>query len=113
MSHRVKIWAKKARAHLMHVLGGRCMACGKTSNLTFDCIKPQGHKHHEFSSDQAMCFYRKQWRMGNLQILCAHCNSVKGDRLPPAYLLTDPNNRARVLTECEIPSSLSPYLPRV
>ncbi len=30
-------------------------------------------------SSQRMSFYRKQFRLGNLQVLCGRCNAWKGD----------------------------------
>ncbi len=74
-----KEWARRKRAELMAELGNRCAWCGEIEGLTFDCIVPTGHNHHRGSTDQRMCFYRKQHAAGNVQILCHSCNSSKGD----------------------------------
>lgn len=68
------------------VLGGKCVFCGLTSNLTFDCIRPTGDGHHRLSSVARVTYYREQMRRGNLQLLCAGCNSRKGARPQPAYV---------------------------
>lgn len=60
------------------ILGGKCALCGSKESLTFDCRVPAGGAHHKLSTDQRMCFYRQQFRFGNLQILCHACNSKKG-----------------------------------
>ena len=86
MSARIKSWARRARVRLLIVLGNRCVHCGATSCLTFDCIKPMGDAHHRMSTDQRMCYYHKQARAGNLQILCADCNTRKSARENPAYI---------------------------
>ena len=76
-------WPHRSRAHLLTLLGERCAWCGRDSGLQFDCIVPQGHAHHEMGARSRMVFYRRQWRRGNLQILCPDCHCVKGalDRL--------------------------------
>jgi hypothetical protein len=79
MSRRQKEWARLARLRLIVTLGGRCAACGATQHLTFDCRVPRGHAHHGQSTDTRMCFYRAQARVGNLQLLCDRCNSLKAD----------------------------------
>lgn len=86
MCAEAKNWAKRERERLMTILGGKCVFCGETSNLTFDCIKPQGGAHHKGSTDQRMCFYRKMFFAGNLQILCHSCNSKKAAHEQPVYL---------------------------
>lgn len=80
------VWAQTKRAHLMRVLGGKCVRCGLTTNLTFDCIRATGGAHHRLSSVNRMTFYYGQWRMGNLQILCHGCNSAKGAKAQERYL---------------------------
>lgn len=79
MARRHKLWAKKKRAQMVLALGGKCRCCGTAEDLTFDCIVPQGHTHHSGSAPERICFYRKQMRNGNLQLLCAECNSLKGE----------------------------------
>lgn len=74
-----KEWARKQRKLLMRVLGNKCAACGCRKDLTFDCIDPQGDRHHRFDTSQRMSFYRAQFRAFNLQILCESCNVKKGD----------------------------------
>lgn len=71
-------WAKQAASRLREQLGGRCACCGTSETLTFDCISPQGDKHHRAGRVSRICFYRKQWRQGNIQLLCSRCNELKG-----------------------------------
>ena len=78
MSRRHKLWAAAQRRHLYSCLGGRCQCCKSETNLTFDCIVPQGNGHHPKSAPERICFYRKEMRKGNVQLLCAECNSMKG-----------------------------------
>lgn len=77
MGARQKRWAKVARVKLSQALGSRCAACADTERLTFDCMVPAGSGHHSFESSQRMCFYRRQARQGNLQLLCEQCNAIK------------------------------------
>lgn len=77
MARRHKEWAKRARAELLRILGGKCVACGTDVKLTFDCIKPNGDRHHRMDPSARLCFYRKQHKAGNLQILCDACNTAK------------------------------------
>ena len=90
MSKRQKDWARRARAALIAKLGAKCANCGTTKNLTFDCIKPQGHRHHTLDTATRMCFYRAQHAQGNLQVLCKNCNDTK-DR--PRMGKPAPSNR--------------------
>lgn len=78
-------WAHAQRAHLLKILGEKCVRCMVTTNLTFDCIKPTGGRHHRLSSVARMTFYNRQFRLGNLQILCHDCNSKKGASPQPPY----------------------------
>lgn len=84
-----KEWAKRKRRELMALLGNVCAHCGADENLEFDCISPRGHRHHRGDASQRMCFYRRQFREGNLQVLCTVCNARKGDD-KPVLVLTAP-----------------------
>ncbi len=68
---------------MLKILGEKCVRCGETSNLTFDCIKPCGGRHHRLSSVARVTFYMEQMRRGNVQILCHSCNSKKGSKEQP------------------------------
>src|ERR1019366_8594446 len=81
-------WAKVRRAEMIRVLGGKCVHCGTTQCLTFDCIRPTGDKHHRLSSVARVTYYAGQMRNGNLQLLCSDCNSHKGAVARPRYLAT-------------------------
>lgn len=78
MSLRQRTWARKTRDTLRLELGGKCVKCGTTEDLEFDCKKPMGSFHH-----RAMCwswrmsFYRAQHALNNLQLLCKSCNCRK------------------------------------
>jgi hypothetical protein len=89
MSKRQKVWARRKRQELMTLLGSVCAHCGTNENLQFDCIFPRGSRHHRGDVSQRMCFYRRQFREGNLQILCGVCNARKGDD-KPVLVLTAP-----------------------
>lgn len=77
-----KEWAKRKRRELIALLGNVCAHCGTDENLEFDCVSPKGHRHHRGDASQRMCFYRRQFREGNLQVLCTVCNARKGDEKP-------------------------------
>jgi len=62
----------------MAILGNKCAACGATENLEFDCREPVVEQHHGMDPSQRITFYKRQWRFGNLQILCGSCNAFKG-----------------------------------
>lgn len=78
MGARQRRWAHKATKALRKQLGGQCAICGKTHNLEFDCIAPQGHFHHKIEWSWRISFYRNQAHAGNLQLLCAKHNAMKG-----------------------------------
>lgn len=80
MAKRQKEWAKRARAALMELLGNRCAICGadyESRELEFDCISPRGDRHHKLDTERRVCFYRKEYKQGNLQLLCVPCHSKK------------------------------------
>ena len=89
MAKAQKEWARRKRSELLELLGNVCAHCGTTENLEFDCISPRGDRHHRGEASQRMCFYRRQFREGNLQVLCNVCNGRKGDE-EPVLLLTAP-----------------------
>lgn len=82
MGARQKDWARRKRVDLLNVLGDKCVECGATEKLEFDCIVPCGDKHHKMEPSTRMSFYHAQHRAKNLQILCTHCNARKGDKIP-------------------------------
>lgn len=80
MGLRQREWAKRARLALVVLLGGKCVYCGSKRHLELDCIKPRGHGHHgAIDQSRRVSFYRKELRIGNLQVLCKSCNSKKGE----------------------------------
>jgi hypothetical protein len=98
MGLRQRQWAKRARVNLMDLLGGKCAHCGTRSRLTFDCIIPQGDKHHKFDTSRRMSFYRQQhFNFGNVQILCEKHQAKKSlkdrKRLNLLFLVKHPRRR--------------------
>src|SRR5271170_297973 len=81
-------WAKIEKLRMKFILGSKCVICGTFSCLTFDCIKPTGHRHHKLGSVARVTFYREQMRRGNLQLLCSDCNSRKRDLPMERYITT-------------------------
>ncbi len=88
MAKAQKEWARRKRRELVEMLGGVCAFCGAEEGVEFDCIVPMGDRHHKYDTSQRMCFYRKQFRQGNLQLLCHECNARKGDERPVLLLST-------------------------
>lgn len=78
-------WAKRKREWLLAALGPKCVQCGATNCLTFDCRVPTGDDHHRLNQANRMTYYMRQAMMGNLQVLCSDCNSRKGAKLEPKY----------------------------
>jgi 5-methylcytosine-specific restriction endonuclease McrA len=58
-------------------LGGQCARCGTDEDLELDCIEPQGSAHHRLDTSSLVCFYTRQARRGNLQLLCSACHRQK------------------------------------
>lgn len=77
MAKQQKIRARERRIELLLVLGYTCKKCGAEDNLEFDCIIPQGGAHHKYDTSHRMCFYWREYRKGNLQILCSKCHNKK------------------------------------
>jgi 5-methylcytosine-specific restriction endonuclease McrA len=100
-----KNWARKARQSLIEVLGGCCCMCKTSDSLEFDCIEPQGDEHHRMDTSARMSFYRSQFRIGNLQVLCSDCHSLKtaadrlsgrGDMLPVRKEVSEHEQRPKI-----------------
>lgn len=72
-----KQWARRKRAELTVELGSLCVNCKREDDLEFDCIIPQGDKHHKMDTSARMSFYRAQHRNGNIQLLCEKCHRIK------------------------------------
>lgn len=77
VAKRQKLWAKARRIELMMLLGYCCKECGREEELEFDCIEPQGDKHHKLDTERRMIFYWRQHEKGNIQILCERCHTKK------------------------------------
>lgn len=81
MGLRQRQWAKRKTEELRAELGGKCIDCEATSDLTFDCIKPMGNGHHaQMDPSWRISFYLKQHRQGNLALRCRSCNGRKAGR---------------------------------
>lgn len=83
MSKSAKAWAKRARVWLINELGGKCAnpECGESEfeKLTFDHIYGKDYETTGLSTDQRMCRYMKEHKLGLIQVLCLTCNSKRGD----------------------------------
>lgn len=86
MPTRQTVWAQQKRIELLVALGRSCVWCGATENLTFDCIRPTGGRHHKLSSVARMTFYWREARKGNVQVLCFDCNVKKSDHPQARYV---------------------------
>jgi len=69
--------ARLRRIRLTLLLGAHCTKCHTPSDLEFDCIKPCGDEHHKMDTSARMCFYYRQFKKKNLQLLCGKCHNKK------------------------------------
>lgn len=83
--------ARRMRDQLLAALGPRCVVCGATEDLTFDCVIPRGPEHHKLCWCERLKFYLDQARSANVAVLCRRCNGRKGGGILPPYL---PNTSA-------------------
>lgn len=83
MSKSAKQWAIRTRFRLLMELGGKCSnpECNEAEyeKLTFDHIYGKDWDATRLSTDQRMCRYVKEHKLGLLQCLCLVCNSKRGD----------------------------------
>lgn len=83
MSKSAKAWAIRTRYRLIMELGGKCAnpECNEEEyeKLTFDHIYGKDWDATGLSTDQRMCRYVKEHKLGLLQVLCLVCNSKRGD----------------------------------
>lgn len=68
--NRFRRWATKGMDSLRDALGAKCAQCGGSDELEFDCIIPQGDKHHKWETNRRYVFYKRQHEQKNLQLLC-------------------------------------------
>jgi hypothetical protein len=81
MSKSAKVWAKRTRLRLITELGGKCQECGEEEyeKLEFDHIYGKDWEATGLSTDQRMCRYVKEHKLGLLQCMCHLCNAKRGD----------------------------------
>lgn len=77
MGKRQRDWARRLRVQIRKDLGNKCAHCGATEELEFDCISPKGDEHHKMEQSARVSFYRVQYALGNLQLLCEKCHKKK------------------------------------
>ncbi len=87
MARRQREWARRTRDFLRDFFGGKCARCDETNPdlLEFDTKTPTGHDHHRICWPQRMSFYKKQFRLNNLQLLCKKCNAKKAGHEDQEY----------------------------
>lgn len=82
MSRKVKEWARRARVRLLEELGGLCERCWEDDKTVLEFDHISGRKSWSargLSTDQRMGRYRREAKLGLLQVLCACCNRQKQD----------------------------------
>lgn len=67
----------RAKTQLISDLGGKCVECNATENLTFDHIYGATWNYRKVHSTKRLRLYREEARQGLLQLLCGSCNSRK------------------------------------
>jgi 5-methylcytosine-specific restriction endonuclease McrA len=77
--------AKQARWQLICDLGGKCVSCGSVEDLEIDHKDPRLKMYvtNQLDPSWRVSMYRREAKYGMLQVLCADCNSRKGNREGP------------------------------
>lgn len=76
MSKATKSWAKAARIELIVSRGGACERCKALQNLTIHVLARSDQRHHGMDPSARICYYRKEARAGNIQVLCQACHQL-------------------------------------
>jgi hypothetical protein len=80
MGNKSNQWAARSRARLIAALGGRCQRCREIADLTVDVLRASDTRHHGMSPAQRVSYYWREYRRGNLRILCAGCHAQDAGR---------------------------------
>jgi hypothetical protein len=67
-------WAVRARQSLIDELGGECSFCGTKFDLEINHIYGRTWKAREKSSWQRIAIYKREAKLGLLNVLCGCCN---------------------------------------
>ena len=75
-------YAHRVKADIIAELGGCCALCGATDALTLDHVNPRTRTWSTRAKGLygSALAYRKDFKAGLLQVLCAHDNSTKNAR---------------------------------
>ena len=89
MGLRQKDWARRERARLIEMLGGRCVDCGATEGLEFDHRAPRTWVARRTDQSGRISRIRRELSEGvPIDLRCAACNKRKGqprfDPRPPS-----------------------------
>jgi len=102
MALRQQRWAARRRLWLIELLGSECAHChkkvgaldpdGKPLRFEIDVIHPSGdYKHHRImGSIGRICFYIRELKNHNIQLLCEPCNNSKHNRDLEEYYEQNP-----------------------
>jgi len=80
LSSKSRLAAREKRRRIFTILGAHCRGCGSEQNLTLDCIRAVPQKKHGQGFIARQWFYWQQFRLGNIQVLCNACQSLKSNR---------------------------------
>lgn len=82
--------AQVRREAIIDRLGRKCVHCGtkgsKKNKLEVDHKKPRDWYLRAFSQLGRVRRYEQEEKEGKLQVLCAKCNKIKGNRTPQAAI---------------------------
>lgn len=93
MAQDMKIWRANARVRLREQLGGICVDCGTTKNLTFSHVVPLSDEQHEYrvkvGSNKRLVLYRREAAEGLLCLRCQSCNNRQAAEPRQGFLTYD------------------------
>ena len=77
-TQRKSLRAYQRKWDLIQRLGGKCVTCGSRKRLEVDHINGRDWDITKKNAWIRVARYEKEEKEGKLQVLCKHCNTVKG-----------------------------------
>ncbi len=68
----------EGRAELIMKMGGKCVQCGRTTDLQFHHLYRRLWRSNELSRWSRLAMHKREWAAGQLALACGPCNRRMG-----------------------------------